>query len=68
MLADDDRDDRYFFEKALEDLSVAAALRVVSNGEALMSCLLKTGGQLPDILFLDLNMPCKGGKECLQEI
>ena len=33
-----------------------------------MSRLLDPDKRLPDILFLDLNMPCKNGMECLQEI
>lgn len=68
LLADDDKDDRFFFAKALEGLSIKTKLTTVNNGEKLMTYLDKNSSELPDILFLDLNMPCKNGSECLMEI
>jgi CheY-like chemotaxis protein len=68
LLADDDVDDCILFEDALEELSLACDLNVVNNGVDLMKYLHSTTGKLPDILFLDLNMPLKTGYECLEEI
>lgn len=68
LLADDDVDDRYFFDKALKEITVASNLVTVSNGELLMQYLTERLQQLPDILFLDLSMPRKTGFECLAEI
>lgn len=68
LLADDDLDDRNFFEKALSELPVAATLSTVKNGEQLMEYLMENADQLPDVLFLDLSMPRKTGFECLAEI
>lgn len=68
LLADDDKDDRFFFAKALEALSVPTKLTTVNDGEKLMSYLEKNSDKLPDVLFLDLNMPRKNGSECLIEI
>ena len=68
LLADDDNDDRYFFAKALNQLPVAHTLQTVADGDELMTWLSKHSTQLPDVLFLDLNMPCKNGRECLEEI
>ncbi len=68
LLADDDRDDRELFEKALKEIPIATHLRTVSNGEELMDHLFKNSMDLPDILFLDLSMPRKTGFECLIEI
>ncbi|MES2761157.1 MAG: response regulator [Bacteroidota bacterium] len=68
LLADDDADDRYFFDKALKAISVSSRLTTVVDGEQLMAYLLKNFTQLPDVLFLDLNMPRKNGSECLCEI
>ena len=68
LLADDDMDDRFLFEKALQEIPVASHLTIVNNGEELMEYLIKNSGQLPDIVFLDLSMPCKTGFECLSEI
>ena len=68
LLADDDADDCFFFEKALREISITTRLTTVPDGERLMDYLSKNSGQLPDVLFLDLNMPRKSGFECLTEI
>ena len=68
LLADDDKDDQLLFKEALEELSLATHLGTVQNGEHLMQLLNDEKEQLPDILFLDLNMPRKNGFTCLSEI
>ncbi|HKR05359.1 MAG TPA: response regulator [Bacteroidia bacterium] len=68
LLADDDADDCIFFKDALEDLPVISTLTTVHDGVELMQLLSARKGNLPDILFLDLNMPRKTGFECLSEI
>ena len=40
----------------------------VHNGEQLLHLLESMDGQLPDVLFLDLNMPRINGWQCLEEI
>lgn len=67
MLADDDTDDCLLFVEALKELNISTELTVVYNGEQVMDHLRKTE-YLPDIIFLDLNMPRKNGFACLQEI
>ncbi|MDO6601720.1 response regulator [Arenibacter palladensis] len=68
LLADDDEDDCMFFREALEELSLCATLKTVNNGVELMNFLENNLLNLPQILFLDLNMPRKSGAECLEEI
>lgn len=68
LLADDDTDDRYFFEKALKEIPLVTRLTTVKDGEELMHYLEANTLQLPDVLFLDLSMPRKSGFECLSEI
>lgn len=68
LLADDDADDRLLFEEALKDLSIQCTFKSVNNGEQLMNFLRADPGGLPDMVFLDLNMPLKNGFECLMEI
>jgi CheY-like chemotaxis protein len=68
LLADDDADDCFFFEKALREISIATQLTTVNDGERLMDYLSKNSEHLPNVLFLDLNMPRKSGFECLTEI
>ena len=68
FLADDDKDDRFFFEKALKELAIAALVKTFEDGEKLMAYLLDKSHALPDVLFLDISMPRKNGYECLSEI
>jgi CheY-like chemotaxis protein len=68
LLADDDTDDCIFFKEVLEDLPYVVTLSTVNNGVALMKVLNEQMSDLPDALFLDLNMPLKSGFECLMEI
>ncbi len=68
LLADDDPDDCFFFEKALREISISTQLTIVNDGERLMDYLSINAKKLPNVLFLDLNMPRKSGFECLTEI
>ncbi|MGE5421052.1 MAG: response regulator [Chloroflexota bacterium] len=68
ILADDDEDDRLFFKEALEDIKVKTRVTLVNDGLQLMNYLNQADKQLPNVVFLDLNMPLKNGMECLIEI
>ncbi|MEO6305446.1 MAG: response regulator [Bacteroidia bacterium] len=68
LLADDDADDRFFFDEAIKAAVIPAVLNTVDNGEKLMHYLITNNENLPDALFLDLNMPRKNGSECLLAI
>jgi len=65
ILADDDRDDHDFFRDALKLIAPTVSISIVEDGEALLA-LLKH--YVPDFIFLDLDMPCKNGLECLTAI
>ncbi len=67
-LADDDEDDRMFFTDAFEELKINTVVNTVNDGVALMDFLNQPETVLPNIIFLDLNMPLKSGIECLKEI
>ncbi|QNM84960.1 response regulator [Polaribacter pectinis] len=68
VLADDDEDDRLFFEEAFEELKINTKVETYNDGVELMNYLNSEINSLPNILFLDLNMPKKSGMECLLEI
>lgn len=68
LLADDDKDDHFFFDRALSAIKMPTRLVIVEDGEKLMIYLAKNSAQLPNVLFLDINMPRKNGSECLSEI
>lgn len=67
-LADDDADDRMLFEEAIEEIDIKTSLSLFHDGKQLMDYLLSPGVTLPEIIFLDLNMPVKDGMQCLTEI
>lgn len=68
ILTDDDEDDRGIFQEAFQDLNIQNNLTMFSNGDELMSYLRSNTNDLPQLLFLDLNMPRKSGLQCLREI
>lgn len=68
LLADDDEDDRLIFKDAIHEVKVKTKVTMVNDGVQLMEYLQHTEDELPHIVFLDLNMPRKGGIECLKEI
>ena len=68
LLADDDEDDRLLFKEAVERGKMRAKITFLNDGVKLMEYLLKPDRILPQVVFLDLNMPRKNGLECLREI
>lgn len=68
ILAEDDRDDQLLFEECINELPVTVELITFSNGDELMEWLSDHKNNLPDALFLDLNMPRKNGFAALGEI
>lgn len=65
LLAEDNLEHCFFFKKALHQIAPEIKYNEVHDGEDLMSLL---DNFIPDLLFLDLNMPCKNGVECIKEI
>lgn len=68
FLADDDDDDRLLFVEALSEIDNSVSLTIAEDGKQLMDILHAKPNPLPDVLFLDINMPRKNGFECLEEI
>ncbi|ADV49117.1 response regulator receiver [Cellulophaga algicola DSM 14237] len=67
-LADDDEDDRLLFKDAIEEIKIKTKLSLFTNGKELMDYLVLPNVILPEVIFLDLNMPIKNGMQCLKEI
>lgn len=67
FLADDDEDDRFLFSDALKKSNVNAKLSTFEHCGQLLDAL-KTNKDLPDIIFLDINMPVITGKDCLKRL
>lgn len=65
LLADDDKDHILLFQRIIKKLYPEIKVSSVTDGEQLIQFLHLNR---TDLVFLDLNMPCKNGYECLQEI
>ncbi|MEO7978247.1 response regulator [Flavobacterium sp.] len=68
LITDDDEDDRDFFAEAASELSLNYPVEFCKNGLELMDRLDDGKSTIPDIIFLDLNMPILSGFETLQRI
>jgi CheY-like chemotaxis protein len=68
VLVDDDDDDREIFTEAVKETSVPADVTTLDTAADLIDHLRDPAEPNPDIIFLDVNMPLKGGKEVLREI
>lgn len=65
LLADDDQDHGFLFKNILHKVDASKRISLVYDGDALFQYLQT---QTPDLIFLDLNMPCRHGFDCLEEI
>lgn len=68
ILADDDKDDQELFKEALDAAEIPSDITAVDNGQELLDRLKDDAEPNPDMVFIDINMPVKGGKEALREI
>jgi CheY-like chemotaxis protein len=64
LLIDDDTDDQLFFTEVLEEIDPAIVCSVANNGPEGFDLL--RSGTLPEIIFLDLNMPYMNGFDFLK--
>jgi CheY-like chemotaxis protein len=68
VLTDDDVDDQFFFQMALRQSGEKAELHVYDNGILLLESLIEGATPLPDVIFMDYNMPCKNAVQCVEEL
>jgi CheY-like chemotaxis protein len=72
LIAEDDSDDRFLMQKALEETGKDIKIEFVENGVELLDSLNKTrtadNGNYPGFILLDLNMPKMDGREVLKTI
>jgi len=72
LLAEDSPSDAALTAAALVEGGIECELAVVSDGEAAMGFLRRTGSYTtaarPDLILLDLNLPKKDGREVLCEV
>jgi len=68
LLADDSPDEHFLFIHTIKGIDKNVSVTTVSNGEELIAKLENTTNSFPDLIFLDINMPLKNGKESLADI
>ena len=68
LLIDDDEEDKNFFREALLEVDETVQYFEASNGQQALDMLNAPNATLPELIFLDLNMPIMDGKQCLQSI
>jgi len=66
LLVDDDSEESYLFNEALEHAHLKIVLSRATDGNDLINYLHSKPA--PDLVFMDLNMPYKDGLEALTEI
>jgi two-component system, chemotaxis family, response regulator Rcp1 len=72
LLVEDNPGDVRLMKEALKEAEVSTELSVVYDGEAALNFLRRANGYTdsprPDLIFLDLNLPRRDGREVLAEI
>jgi CheY-like chemotaxis protein len=68
FIVDDDIDDQELFIEAVNEVDRSIHCLASSNCEEALDMLKSGKMDLPDLIFLDLNMPRVNGKQCLAEI
>ena len=68
FLADDDFDDIELFQEALEEVCNSCTLVSSKDGIDLLNKLSGPAANLPQVMFIDVNMPLMNGLECLEQI
>lgn len=68
FLIDDDPDDREIFQEILGHEHPSIAFQQAENGAAAFEKLKSKNFPMPDVIFLDLNMPIMDGRAFLQQI
>ena len=67
VLTDDDRDDGLLFKEALQEIDGRIAFEYFEGGREAIDHLTADEYELPDLIFLDINMPVVNGWFCLEE-
>jgi CheY-like chemotaxis protein len=68
LLVDDDTDDTFLFKEVLSEVDRSIQLLIANDGEEALVKLRAEGRTLPNLIFLDLNMPRMNGMQCLYEL
>ncbi|PKU22901.1 response regulator [Telmatospirillum siberiense] len=68
LLVEDNPGDARLATEAWKEGGVPGRLHIVADGDEAIRYLRRPEAGRPDLLLLDLNLPCKDGREVLAEI
>lgn len=72
LLVEDNPGDIELTREAFESASLNSKLNITHDGDEALDYLFKRGGYedapMPDIILLDLNLPCTDGHDVLKEL
>ncbi len=74
LVAEDNEDDKFLIQRALEEAGLAQKIVVARNGTEVLQCLLREGrfaerpAGFPAVILMDERMPLMGGVETLRRI
>ena len=68
LLVDDDNDDRELFMEAIQTISSQIKCHLATDGQDALDLLGSFTDELPDVIFLDINMPVMNGWNFLRAI
>ena len=67
LLVDDDEEDIFYHQLIIERMGIAESVQFAHNGLEALAFLKKEGQVIPELIFLDINMPKMNGWEFLEE-
>ncbi|HYF67623.1 MAG TPA: response regulator [Ohtaekwangia sp.] len=68
LFVDDDQDDVDLFCEALKEIDKSIICLTAHNGIQALKILTADLFEVPDYIFLDINMPLMDGIQCLEQI
>ena len=68
FLIDDDEDDLEIFKMALDEIDPSITLNYAFSGMEALKKLNSDPCLIPNVIFIDWNMPRMNGRQCLEEI
>lgn len=67
LLIDDNNADNYFHQIVLKQMNIAEHIAVATDGVEALDYLTKEDQIIPELIFLDINMPRMNGWEFLEK-
>ncbi len=67
LLVDDDPDDNHYHQIIIKRMNIVEHIDIAANGIEALAYLRNEANKIPDIIFLDLNMPKMNGWEFLEK-